>query len=76
MGLGERIKPWMYQALTRDTRPDSNSRTVFCHQATPLQELMTLPFAFKTHPYQENIILSSHVVISAIHSSLHVNMHI
>ena len=32
---------------------------------------MTLPFAFKTHPYQENIILSSHVVISAIYTCEH-----
>jgi hypothetical protein len=26
-GLDERVKPWLSQALTRDARPDSNSRS-------------------------------------------------
>ena len=26
MGIGKRIKPWLFQALTRGACPDSNSR--------------------------------------------------
>jgi len=45
VGPGERVKPRLSQALTRDARPDSNSRppvqiSNLCHHATPLGDVV------------------------------------